>query len=164
MSDGIYFDPNLGWVMPADEHESDTHECLREILVELKRGGVLCYYTYDRAERLLYKYQVFIRQGIRENVANHKGVSWYLTERSDERALISYQDGRSGEWANDCYADGVPSWLLRGLFRRIQRRKPLGDQAADETIALLDDLIAEYEQLMRKQPKLSVMPNLRGDV
>ncbi len=62
----------------------------------------------------------------------------------DQRALINYQDGVSGEWLNNCYADEVPLWLLISLFRRIQRRKPLGDQEADETITSVRDVDAAY--------------------
>jgi hypothetical protein len=143
-----YFDANLGWVASLDYHESDTHRSLKEILAALKRGGKsdleISNDIYDAVERLLYKYQVFVKQGVRETITKHTGVSWYLTDGRHGRTLVSYQDGSRAEWANDCFADEVPLWLLIGLIRRIQRRKPLGDQNADETIAAVDDLDAEF--------------------
>jgi hypothetical protein len=149
-----YFDPNRGYVMPADDYESDTSRSLKEVMAELKRGEVATMSNdlYDAVEHLLYKYQIFVRQGVREIFGSqHKNVSWYLTERDEERALINYQDGASAEWCNDCYADDVPLWLLISLFRRIQRRKPLGDQEADETIKSVDDLDAEYAKAKEMQ-------------
>jgi len=93
-----------------------------------------------------------VRQGVRESFGTqHKNVSWYLTERGDERALINYQDGAGAEWRNDCYADEVPLWLLLALFRRIQRRKPLGDQDADETIAQVRAIDVEYTKAKEMQ-------------
>jgi hypothetical protein len=163
VTDGGYFDPICGWVAPSDVQDRDTNRSLKEVIAELK-GGALWNDLCHAVEQLLYTYQVFVRQGIRKEIAKHKGVSWYLTESDDGRALISYQDGPGGEWANDCYADEVPLWLLIGLFRKIQRRKPLGDQDADETIASVDDLDAEYEQLKQQPSKLNMMPHRRGDV
>jgi hypothetical protein len=146
--DGIYFDPMLGWVTPSDVHESDTTASLQEVTAALKRasdGASLSDELYDALERVLYNYQVFVRQGVRKDIAKHKGVSWYLTLLDgDERALINYQDGARAEWHNDGYADEVPLWLLISLFRRIARHKPLGDQDADETIARVGELDAAY--------------------
>jgi hypothetical protein len=143
--------------MPADDYESDTPRSLKEVIAELKRGetSTLSDDLFDAVERLLYTYQVFpsVRQGVRKNIGTqHKNVSWYLTERDDGRALINYQDGVRAKWLNDCYADDVPLWLLISLFRRIQRRKPLGDQEADETIARVDDLDATYMQKSARSP------------
>jgi hypothetical protein len=147
MSDAS-FDPMFGWIMLSDVHESDTTASLKEVIAALKRasnGATLSDEIYDDAERLLYTWFNLIRQGVRERFTKqHVGVSWYLTERDAKRALISYQDGPGVEWCNECYADEVPLWLLVGLFRRIWRRKPLGDQKADETIAQTDKLDAEY--------------------
>lgn len=154
-----YFDQNLGYVTPADGYESDTHRSLKQIVAALKAGGgAVSNDIYDSAERLLYKYQVFVKQGVRETVAKHTGVSWYLTDGPDGRALISYQDGARAEWVNDCYADKVPLWLIIGLFRRIQRRKPLGDQEADDTIAAVDTADAEY---VRAQIGCDAMRNIK---
>jgi len=105
---------------------------------------------------LLYKNQVFVLQGVRESMGKHTGVSWYLVEKcgsEDKLALISYQDGPRAEWANECFADEVPLWLLHGLLRRIQRRKPLGDQDADDTIQRVEDLDAEYVQKTPNLPR-----------
>ncbi len=140
MSDS-FFDPNLRWITGSDYPESDTYLSLKEVLAELKaceRNGLeLSNDICDSVERLLYKYEVFIKQGVRERFAEHRGVTWYLADSpTDTRAFISYQDGPRAEWANDRYADEVPLWLLVGLFRRIQLRKPLGDQDADETISV----------------------------
>lgn len=142
---GSYFDPNRGYVVPGDDYESDTSASLKNVMAALKAGdgAALSNDIYDAVERLLYKYQVFVKQG-RETIAKHMGVSWYLTDGPGARALISYQDGPAGEWLNDCYADEVPLWLLIALFRRIARRKPLGDQRANETIARVDSLDAAY--------------------
>jgi hypothetical protein len=157
MSDS-YFSPNSEWVVKSDYHESDTHRSLKELIAELKAreqsGLELSNDICDSVELLLYKYEVFVKQGVRERFAKHSGVSWYLTDSPiDARAFISYQDGPRAEWAHDCYADEVPLWLLIGLFHRIKRRKPLGDQKADETIAAVDDLDAEYVQ------KASTLPH-----
>ena len=137
-----YFDPMRGYATPADDYESETSASLKDIIAALKvgeksDGAELSIDIYDAVERLLYKYQIFVLQGIRENIANHKGVSWYLVDKcnqDDKRALISYQDGPRADWFHECYADEVPLWLLMALFRRIARRKPLGDQEADDTI------------------------------
>ena len=153
----------LGWVAPSDVHESDTTASLEEVMAALKRasnGATLSDEIYDAAECLLYTYFNVVRQGVRERFTKqHMGVSWYLTERTDERSLISYQDGPGAEWLNECYADEVPLWLLIGLFRRIWRRKPLGDQKADETISRVDALDAEY---VKEQAKRDLERQLRG--
>lgn len=139
----VYFDPMRGHVSAADEYKSETNASVKDVIWALKTAEP-SNETYDAVERLLYKYSNFVRQGIRENIANHKGVSWYLTEDATGRAFISYQDGPAGEWLNDCYADEVPLWLLIFLFNRIARRKKLGDQTADETIARVKAVDAEY--------------------
>jgi hypothetical protein len=156
---GSFFDPNLRWIASSDYRESDTYLSLKETLAELKArdksGLELSNDMCDSVERLLYKYQVFVLQGVRESMGKHIGVSWYLVEKcgsEDKRVLISYQDGPRAEWANECFADEVPLWLLHGLLRRIQRRKPLGDQDADDTIQRVDNLDAEYVQRMSNQP------------
>jgi len=168
-SDGIYFDPSRGWVTPADEYQSDSCGNLKEIAAALKRADQLgteppddlC----DAVEHLLYRYLGLVRHGVREDFGeSHSGVSWnVIADPERERALISFQEGR-GEWAEDCYADEVPRWLLIGLLRRIRRRKPLGDQQADEIIARVDHLDAEYEQLRQQPSRLNVMPPRAGDV
>jgi hypothetical protein len=164
---GSYFDPWRGHVMPVDDYESDTQRSLKEVTAELKRGeaATLSNDLYDAVEHLLYKYQIFVRQGVRENFGTkQKNVSWYLTERDDERGLINYQDGAGAEWCNDCYADEVPLWLLIGLFRRIQRRKPLGDQKADETLARVDATDREYvkaKEMQELQKQLGFGRDLR---
>lgn len=146
-----YFDPERGYVTPSDDYEADTSASLKEIIKALARGDTSDD-LYDAVERLIYKYQIFVLQGIREDIAKHKGVSWYLVDKLDEqRALISYQDGPHGEWCYECYADEVPLWLLTSLFRRIARRKPLGDQDADDTIAHVDRLDTEYESVKDKR-------------
>jgi hypothetical protein len=137
---------------------------LKQLIVELKahekRGSELSNEICDSVERLLYKYEVFVKQGVRERFAKHSSVSWYLTDSPiDAKAFISYQDGPRAEWANDCYADEVPLWLLVGLFRRIQRRKPLGDQDADETISRIDDLDAAF---VRAKDRQELEKNLGG--
>src|SRR5665647_1044912 len=143
-----YFDPYRGYVTPSENCESDAYGSLKDVTAALK--NVESKHTmppddlYDAVERVLYKYQLFVLQGVREDFAKHKGVSWYLVDKSDGRALISYQDGPSGEWFNECFADEVPLWLLISLFRRIARRKPLGDLDADDTIAKVDELNAVY--------------------
>ena len=159
-----YFSPNSGWVAKSDYNESDTHKSLKEIIVELKacekRGLELSNEICDSVEHLLYEYELFVKQGVRERFAKHSGVSWYLTDSPiDARAFISYQEGPRAEWANDCYADEVPLWLLVGLFRRIQRRKPLGYQDADETISQIDDLDAAY---VRAKDRQELEKNLGG--
>jgi hypothetical protein len=143
-----YFDPYRGFVTPCENCESDAYGSLKDVTAALKNveskhtmpPDDLC----DAVERVLYKYQLFVLQGVREDFASHRGVSWYLVDKGDGRALISYQDGSGADWANNCFADEVPLWLLMGLFRRIQRRKPLGDQEADETIKRVDDADAAY--------------------
>ena len=143
-----YFDRHRGYVVPDDDCESDTSTSLKEIITALKYGqtsdGTISSATYDAVERLLYKYSVFVRQGIRENIANHKGVSWYLTEDACGRAFVSYQDAPYGEWFNDCYADEVPLWLLLGILNRITLRKPLGDQVANDTIKGVKEIDKAY--------------------
>ncbi|MFZ0011710.1 MAG: hypothetical protein WAL97_07400 [Halobacteriota archaeon] len=156
-----YFDPMRGHVMPADDYESDTAASLKSVIVALK-AEKLSDDIYDAVERLLYKYQVFVLQGVRESMGKHTGVSWYLVEKCGSeymRALISYQDGPHTEWANECFADEVPLWLLRGLLRRIQRRKPLGDQDADEIISRIDDLDAAF---VRAKERQELKKNLGG--
>jgi len=144
---GSYFDPQRGYVTPDDACESDTHKSIKDIIATLNTGGdALTNDVYDAVERLLYKYQVFVKQGVREDIATHTGVSWYLTDGDGGRALISYQDGPRAEWQNDCFSDEVPLWLLLGLFKRIRRRKLLGDQAADDTIKRVDELDTAYER------------------
>lgn len=148
------FSPNLGCVAASDLHESDTHRNLRQIIAALKLD-IIADEVYVAVERLLYEYQLLVLQGVRENMGKHTGVSWYLVEKcgsEDKRALISYQDGPRAEWANECFADEVPLWLLHGLLRRIQRRKPFGDQDADDTIQRVDKLDAEYVQKISNQP------------
>lgn len=151
-----YFDPNRGYVVPAEDYESDTYGSLKDVAAVLKnvesKQTMLPDDLCDAAERLLYKYQIFVLQGVRENIGTrHKDVSWYLVERGDGRALISYQDGMHGEWCNECYADEVPLWLLIALFRRIARRKPLGDQVADDTIVAVATADEEFSALKRKE-------------
>jgi hypothetical protein len=170
MSDAL-FDSMLGWLMSSDVHESETTSSLKEVMAALRRasdGATLPPdEIYDDAERLLYAYFNLVRQGVRERFTKqHVGVSWYLTERNGERALISHQDGPGAEWLNECYADAVPLWLLIGLFRRIWRRKPLGDQKADETIAQIDKLDADYVQAQRDANplRLNFVPHDDGDV
>jgi hypothetical protein len=144
VSDGVYFDSALGWVTPSDFHESETPKSLKEVMAALE-GGAADAGIYDAAERLLWKYSVLIKAGVRESMGGlHKNVSWYISEGCEGRAVIAYQDGTHAEWAHGCYADEVPLWLLVGLFRRIARRKPLGDQEADETISRVDEIDAEY--------------------
>jgi hypothetical protein len=167
MNDGIYFDPMLGWLTPADVHESDTTKSLKEVMAALKHASgsdVLSDEIYDAVERLLNTYANLVRQGVREKITTlHTGVTWYLTLR-DERAFISYQDGPGAEWFNECYADEAPLWLLIGLFRRIARRKPLGDQKANETISRVDALDVESvrAESVRDLEKLGITLN-RGD-
>ena len=150
------FDPMLGWVMPSDVHESETARSLKEVMAALRHasdGATLSDEIYDDAEHLLYTHANLVRQGVRERFTKkHVGVSWYLTFlEGDERALISYQDGPGAEWLNECYADAIPLWLLIGLFRRIWRRKPLGDQKADHAISKIDVLDAEYVRSKQKR-------------
>lgn len=131
---------------------------MKDITAALKRGDggeTVNDDIYDAVERLLHKHQVFVLQGVRERMGKHTGVSWYLVEKcgsEDKRALISYQDGPLAEWANECFADEVPLWLLHGLLRRIKRRKPLGDQDADDTIQRVDNLDAAYVQKASNLP------------
>ena len=144
-SGASYFDPMRGYVTPPDDYETDTGASIKDILKALERGDKSDEH-YDDVERLLYKYQIFVSEGIRENIAKHKGVSWYLVDKPGEgRALISYQDGPSGEWLRECFADEVPLWLIMSLLRTIARRKPLGDGDADDTIERADRLDTEYE-------------------
>lgn len=148
--------------MPGDDCASETHGSLKEITASLKSADKLGTLPpddlHDAVELLLYRYFDLVRQGIRDDFgALHGGVSWYLTPDDErERALISYQEGH-GEWAVGCYSDEVPLWLLVGLLRRIARRKPLGDQDADETISQVDALDAEY---MRTKEKLDLEKQL----
>lgn len=147
MSDGIYFDPIAGWVTPADTYETDTGASLKSIMAAL-HDGEANNDVFDAVERLLYKYQIFILQGIRQNIAKHKGVSWYLVDKGDsgdKRALISYQDGPDAEWCHECYADEVPLWLLMALLRRIAQHKPLGDQGASDVIGRVDAIDTKYD-------------------
>jgi DNA-binding Lrp family transcriptional regulator len=154
-----YFDPMRRYFTPAEDYESETYRSLKDITTALKnvesKHTVASDYLYDAVERLLYRYQVFVLQGVRESMGKHTGVSWYLVEKcgsEDKRALISYQDGPRAEWANECFADEVPLWLLHGLLRRIKRRKPLGDQNADDTIQYVDNLDTEYVRKISNQP------------
>lgn len=157
-----YFDPLRGYVTLGDDYESDTTASVKIIMAALK-AEKLSDDLYDAVERSLHKYQVFVKQGVRETIAKHKGISWYLTDSRDGRALISYQDGPRAEWANNCYADEVPLWLLIGLIRRIARRKPLGDQDADETIARVHNLDAEYVQKAPTLPHYASYVEDHGD-
>jgi hypothetical protein len=149
-----YFDPTQNWIAPDDTYESDTPASFKTITAALnkanKNGDALTNDLYNAAERLLYKYHVFISEGIRERIARHNDVSWYLIDGPDDRAFISYQDGKRGEWQHGCYADEVPLWLLMALFRRIKRRKPLGDQRADDTIKKVDDLDEEFRAFKQR--------------
>jgi len=77
------------------------------------------------------------------------------------RVYVSYQDG--GEWFDDCYTDELPLWLLLSILRAIRRRKPLGDQAADETIAQVYDLGAEYVQKAPTLPHYASYVEDQGD-
>jgi hypothetical protein len=154
----IYFDPIRGYVMPADDCESDTYSSLKDITAALKSVESKQISApddlYDDVERILYKYQVFVLHGVRERIGGHTGVSWHLVEKcgsEDNRALVSYQDGPRAEWANKCFADEVPGWLLFALLRRIARCKPLGDQVADETIEHVKDLDARYNDELERQ-------------
>lgn len=158
---GADFDPLRGHTTPSDEHESETNRSLKQIIAELKQGDAPDT-LFDAVECLLWKYVVFIRQGIRQTIAGHKGVSWYLTDGPDSRALITYQDGSAVEWNNECYADEVPLWLLLSLLRRITRHKPLGDQEADETIKAVGDLDADFTHSKQEAPKLNVVPHRYG--
>ena len=148
-----------GYVTHDDYHESNTRATLKEVMAALKASEKcvleLSDDVYDEVERLLYKYQIFVRQDVRQNKATHKGVSWYLTDAPGGRSLISYQDGPRAEWLNDCFADEVPLWLLRTLFRRIKQRKPLGDQDADDIIKRVGDLDAAF---VRTPPNLVNQP------
>ena len=145
------FDPILGWVTPSDLYESNVPQNLKQITAILAgEGKPLSDDVYDAAERLLYKWQVLILQGVRENFGKHKDVSWYLVEKG-ERALISYQDGAAAEWVNEAYADKVPLWLLLGLIRRIIVRMPLGEQDAYETDDALKDASAEFVSVKEQQ-------------
>jgi hypothetical protein len=147
--------------MPGDVHESDTYRSVKELISELDNGGAdFSVEIFDEIEHVLWEYQHVVQQGIREKIASHHSVSWYLTaDDPRERALISYQDGTRGEWAHGCYADEVPVWLLIGLFRRIQQQKPLGDQQTDEAIKAVDELDAAYVQ---RKDRLDIERNLAG--
>ncbi len=165
-----YFDRAGGWVTPTDDCESNTNVGLQTVVTALKageKGFEVSSRIFDAVEQLLYKYSIFIRQGIREKIGTHKAISWYLTDSpTDARAFISYQDDPAGEWLNDCYADEVPLWLLIFLFRRIARRKPLGDAEADETIKTVQRADLDYTEYKEKREseatrwlKLSTMPH-----
>jgi hypothetical protein len=150
------FDPYYGYVTQEDMQQSDTHASLKDVIKALKTGAEQPDEIYDDAERLLYKYSIFVREGIRETIAGHKNVSWYLVDKAEfnqreERALISFQDGPNADWNRDCLADEVPLWLLQALFRRIARRKPLGDQQADETIQHVKEFDAAYGAELDRQ-------------
>lgn len=166
-----YFDPLHGWVAPEDGFETNTYGSLKDISAALrnveKKGVIAPDDLYGTVERLLFKYENFIQQSVRQDFGKRHGVSWYLVDKYDagnRYALISYQDGPRAEWVNGCYADELPLWLLMGLFRRIQRRKPLGDQEADDTIAAVESLDAEYVQAQhdKHRPHLNIVPH-RGN-
>jgi hypothetical protein len=145
-----------GWVTPSDDYESDTNNSLKTVVEALnagERGVEIPSKIFNGVEWLLYKWSVFIRQGIREKIGGHRGVSWYLSfSEVDARAFINFQEGPNGEWFYDCYADEVPLWLLLGLFKRIRRRKPLGDQNADDIIEQVDNLDAAYVRTTATTP------------
>ena len=151
----IRFDVNRGYVLPSDDFETPTVATLKEIvkaLNEASDGVELSNDIYDDVEKLLFKYHVFVSEGIRETIGSHKNVSWYLTsDAMSGRAFINYQDGVSGEWFRECFADEVHLWLLRGLFRRIQLRKKCGDQESDEVIKAVDKLDDYFYAINQKR-------------
>lgn len=144
----IYFDHTRGaFVDRNDERESETSTSLKGVMAALESDGdgEISNEIYDAVERLLWKYSILIRAGVRESFSTlHKNISWYISDGAEGRAVIAFQDGTHAEWRHDCWADEVPLWLLVGLFRRITRRKPLGDQVADETISKVDKIDTEY--------------------
>jgi hypothetical protein len=148
---GAEFDSYGGWTMPCDRYESNVPQTLKEVAAALAgEGNPLSEAVYDSAERLLYQWQVFVMQGVRENFGNHKGVSWYLVEKG-ERCLISYQDGAAAEWFNEAYANEVPLWLLLELIRRIIVRMPRGEQDAYDTDGTLRKAIDEFVSVKERQ-------------
>ena len=147
--------------MPSDVHESNVPQSLKQVAATLAgKGKPLSDDVYDAAERLLYKWQVFVLQGVRERFGKHKGVSWYLVENGDH-CLISYQDGAAAEWVNKAYPDEAPLWLVLGLIRRIMVRMPLGEQEAYETDDALKDASAEFGRMQHdaNPPRLNFVPH-----
>jgi hypothetical protein len=176
MTDGphstTYFDPMRGYVTPEDDYVSDTYGSLKDVLTTLKNlekaGTTAPDDFYTAVERVLYRYNIFIQHGVREDFGKqHKGVSWYLVELVDGRDVITYQDGVGHEWCDLCLADEVPLWLLIGLLHRIKSRKKLGDQRSDEIIEGVYKLDADYvsdqeaRELNANRERLNVMRRSR---
>jgi hypothetical protein len=146
-SEGYFSQIEGRWVSPEHDYESDTDASLKAIVRALKSEGEKPDEVYDAVERLLFKYNVLVRHGSTRH--DKRTVLWHLTEhpREEGRALISFYD--NGNWFDDCYSDEVPLWLLLVIVRQIQRRKPLGDQEADETISLVRWIDVEYHEQKR---------------
>lgn len=64
------------------------------------------------------------------------------------QVLISFREG--GQWRDDCSADEIPLWLLIAILRPVSRRKPLGDQKAQETINAVYEMERDYTQMRAK--------------
>jgi hypothetical protein len=150
----FFSDTEGRWINPEDEYIGNTGADLKTIIAALSNPTNE---TFDKIDQLLYDYFVLIRHG--ETTHTHKNVEWFLNESATGKVTISYKDGST--WADDCFSDELPMWLLLSILRAIQRRKPLGDQKADEVIKDVRDAEADFVQHRRVDSLKGVTLNVR---
>ncbi len=68
--------------------------------------------------------------------------------RSAGKFLMSFREG--GQRTDDCSAHEILLWLLIEILRQVSRRKPLGDQKAEETINVVYETERDYTQMRAK--------------
>jgi hypothetical protein len=156
-----YFDQDVGeWTCTEDKVTSNTGVNLKTVKTVIASLSTLSTdkADFDGVDELLYKYFELIRHG--ETTHSRKPYEWSLNEGLAGTVTISYNDG--SEWFDDCFVDEVPMWLLLSMLRAIQRKKPLGDQKADETIKKVQDADSDYVKIKQNSSlngvKLNVKP------
>lgn len=130
----------------ADDHEVS----LKAVLAALTNPS---YETWVKIDQLLYDYFELIRHGETRHLT--KLIEWIAFESPTGRVVISYKDG--SEWFDELFSDEVPKWLLNSILSKLERRKPLGDQSANEVLQEARDVEIEY--IKNKSRELS--PRIR---
>ncbi|MGA7075613.1 MAG: hypothetical protein WBZ42_03575 [Halobacteriota archaeon] len=125
------------WVVPEDERIGDTTADLKSVIGALSNPTNE---TFVKVDQLLYDYFHLVRHGETRHLS--KNAEWILNDSPTGKITVSFKDG--SEWFDDCYTDELPLWLLLAILIAIQRRKPLGDQSADDITKHVRDAEAEF--------------------
>lgn len=137
MSKSFFSDANGRWIDPENEYIGDLNADLKTIMAGLSNPTNE---LYDEIDQVLYQYFEIIRHG--ETRLLGKNIEWVLFESAVGRVVTSYKDG--SEWVDERFSEELPKWLLNAILRQLGRKKPLGDQAADEVLQKARDVETEY--------------------